>query len=228
MIGGYWEGIPIEYIGKWNTIFDNSREGPDLSARCPVCHNKELHRYYQMSRVLNSFGSEGRKISRGSEWQWCSYCRIYEHLEVMVPDWWTPYLEIDGNKLTATPEILDMAYKDEKKINKWEDIPEQYLEKWDKIFNQNPEEAILYESCPVCNHKMLRQYYSLALPGPIRYKKREYKGQGAHWEWCAACFRYKFIYLCSVPLNWDYELEIEPWKLMAIPEPINEKMQLVE
>ena len=215
----------MEYIEKWRNIFDNNKEGSNLSVCCPVCRNKELHRYYQIGKMVKLSKSEEKYISKGSEWQWCSYCRIYEHAEVQVPDWWIPDLEIDGNKLTAIPEILDMAYQDEKRVNKWESVPEQFLEIWDKIFDQNSGEAVLDENCPICNQKMLRQYYTLTLPEQIRYKKKIYKGQGAHWEWCAACFRYKFSHLSPVPLNWDYKLEMEHWKLMAIPEPINEKMQ---
>lgn len=228
MINGYWESIPTEYIREWRNIFADSREGADLSACCPVCHNKKLHRYYQMGRMIKSAKNGEENVPRGSEWQWCSYCRIFEHAEVVVPDWWIPNLEIDGNKLTAIPEILDMAYQDEKRVNKWKNVPEQCLETWDKIFNQNPGEDTLGERCPVCNKKMLRQYYTLAIPGPILYKKKRYKGQGAHWEWCGACFRYKFSHSCPVPLNWDYKLEIEPWKFMTIPEPINEKIRLNE
>ena len=221
---GYWKGVPDEYIEGWKNIFLNSMEGPDLSACCPVCRHKELHRYYQTGGAVKASECPDQNIVKGAEWQWCSYCRTYEHAQVMVPDWWISRLEIDGNKLTAIPEILDMAYQDEKRVNKWRDVPERYLKLWEQIFHENNIKAELNEKCPVCNEKMLRQYYMIGRPGPVRYKKMLYKGQGGHWEWCAACFRYRYDYSSYVPLDWDYELEIEPWKLMTIPEPINERM----
>ena len=224
MKDGYWEGVPAEYTERWRRIFDNNKEGPDISICCPICHNKGLHRYYQTGKRMKSPADSEQYSVRGSEWQWCSYCRTFEHAEVKVPDWWIPSLEIDGNKLTAIPEILDIAYQDEKIVNKWSSVTEQYIESWNKIFSENQEKAVLNESCPICGKKMLRQYYTLDTSEHVKYKKKMYKGQGAHWEWCAACFHYKFNHRTYVPLNWVCEISIEPWKLMTIPEPINEKM----
>lgn len=224
MNDGYWESVPDEYIEEWANIFLNSMEGPDLSACCPICHHKELHRYYQTGRTMKVLECSGFNIVKGAEWQWCSCCRAYEHVQVKIPDWWIPKLEIDGNKLTAIPEILDMAYQDVNRVNKWNDVPAQYLNRWEQIFQENCNQHILNEKCPICQKKSLRQYYALDLPGPVRYKKKLYKGKGQHWEWCTACFRYKYSHLSYVPVDWDYELEIKPWKLMIIPEPINETM----
>ena len=225
MEGGYWKGVPIELIENWRSIFSKNKEGPNLSASCPVCHNKGLHRYYQAGKKMIMTTGSDQFIAKGAEWQWCSFCRSFEHAQVLVPDWWVPSLEIDGNKLTAIPDILNMAYQDAGKVNKWNRVPEQYLKLWDKIFSENQGEAVLKENCPVCNRITLLQYYSLNVHGPIKYKKKLYKGQGAHWEWCAFCFHYKYENLTYVPLEWTYELEIEPWELMSIPEPINEKMR---
>ena len=224
MNDGYWTSVPIECIKKWKSIFGNNTEGPNLSESCPVCQNKGLHRYYQVGKKMKTITSSNEYIARGAEWQWCSFCRSYEHGQVLVPNWWVPCLEIDGNKLTAIPEILDIAYRDEKKVNKWTSVPEQYFKLWDEIFSQNQEVVILKDNCPICNRKKLLQYYTLDMPKQIKYKKKLYKGQGAHWEWCAACFHYKFDNLSYVPLDWDYELSIQPWKFMTIPEPINEQM----
>lgn len=215
----YWKSVPIEYIEKWKSIFLSNREGYNLSVRCPVCNNKGLHRHYQLGIELDP------NVIKGAEWQWCSYCRIFEHGQVQVPKWWVPSLEIDGNKLTAIPEILDMAYQDSKKVNKWTEIPVQYRKLWDEIFDKNQGDIFLREKCPICNSKKLCQYYTLDIPGKMKYKKRMYKGKGAHWEWCATCFHYSFKNLTYVPLDWDSDLNIEPWKLVTIPEPINEKIE---
>lgn len=224
MNDGFWKGVPDEYIEEWTKIFLNSMEGPDLSAHCPICHHEELHRYYQTGRAVKVSEHPGKYFVKGAEWQWCSYCRTYEHAQVMVPDWWIPKLEIDGNKLTVVPEILDIAYQDENRVNKWREVPEQYLKLWGQIFHENCVKEVLNEKCPICNKKMLRQYYTLEIPGSVRYRKKLYKGKGVHWEWCAACFRYKYSNLSYVPLDWDHELAIEPWKLTTVPEAINECM----
>lgn len=226
MKGGYWESVPAEYEEKWITIFSDSREGADLSACCPVCNKKALHRYYQSDRVVEAPECPGKYIVRGGEWQWCSYCRSYEHAQVRVPDWWVPNVKIEGDKLSAVPAVLDMAYQDEKRVNRWNCVPGEYLKQWNRIFSENCGESVLHEYCPICNNKMLRQYYLMNMSGQVRHKKKLYKGRGTHWEWCASCFRYRFDHMSYVPLEWECELRVEPWKLMVIPEPIHEKMCL--
>lgn len=222
----YWQSVPIECIEEWKSIFRNNTEGAHLSENCPVCQNKELHRYYQVGRRMEAITGSNQYIARGAEWQWCSFCKSYEHQQVLVPAWWVPCLEIDGNKLTAIPEILDMAYQDEKRVNKWNRVPEQYVKLWNAIFSQNQEVVILKDKCPICSQKKLLQYYTLDIPKPVKYKKKWYQGQGAHWEWCAACFHYQFDNLAYIPSDWDYKLDVESWEFMTIPEPLNEKMRL--
>lgn len=43
-------------------------------------------------------------------------------------------------------------------------------------------------------------------------------------EDCPVCFHYEHKHLAYVPLEWDCVLDIEPWKFMAISEPIHEIM----
>lgn len=224
MNDGYWKDVPRDCYEEWSNIFVNDREGSDLSASCPVCHKKGLHRYYNAHKKMKmEIGSE-QYIGRGGVWNWCSFCRSYEHGQAWVPDWWVPGVEVDGDKLTAIPSVLDMAYQDAHRVNKWKSVPEQYNELWNEIFSKNQGEVVLKEDCPICNEKRLFQYYELSRPEQVKYKKKLYKGQGYHWEWCASCFHYKFDYSIYVPLDWDYELDIESWKLMVIPEYINEKI----
>lgn len=224
MSDGYWKCVPMEYVEKWKYIFSDSKEGPNLSACCPICHKKGLHRYYQKSNIEKPLIASEEYVAKGAEWQWCSFCRTYEHAEVLVPEWWVPDVEVDGNKLTAIPEILEIAYQDEKKVNKWRAVPEAYCKLWNKVFNENRGDVVLKEACPICSRRMLRQYYAFGVSEQMKYKKKPYKGQGAHWEWCASCFHYRFNHLAYVPLEWDCDLNIEAWRLMVIPEPINERM----
>lgn len=218
MYNGYWENVPDKYSAAWREIFSKNVEGTNLSECCPICHKRSLHRYYQVEKIVE----DKKHMSIGAEWQWCSYCRHYEHTQVIVPDWWQPDFVIDGDKLTVIPEILDVAYRDIEKINRWNSVPKAFVSLWNEIFDQNRNESRINENCPICNCRMLRQYYTLAISNPIKYKKQFYKGQGARWEWCANCFHYKFDNLSFVPNDWQNELEIETWRLMSVPEPINE------
>lgn len=213
----YWKSIPKEYIEEWKFIFDMNREGANLSNSCPICNSKSLHRYYHK----NNTGNEILYNDRGAEWQWCSSCRHYEHLEGVVPNWWSHDLHIDGNKLSHVPEIIDRAYKDPESINKWRLVPDEYLQLWSERFIEDKSQVHLLEECPICNKKTLYQYYSLNISKRIKYKKKIYQGQGAHWEWCSTCYHYKFDYLTYIPLEWCCLFTIEPWRLMTIPEPIN-------
>ena len=178
MNDGYWKNVPEKYIEKWNSIFLRSREGPNLSANCPICHNKGLHRFYQVGKRLKLSVDSEQYIAKGSEWQWCSHCRSFEHGEVLVPSWWVSELKIDGTKLTAIPEILDMAYEDESRVNRWNSVPEKYEKLWEMIFCENQEEAVLNKKCPICGNKSLYQYYTLDIPGQINYKKKSIKDKG--------------------------------------------------
>lgn len=90
-----WKSVPEKYIEKWNSVFSKSREGPNLSANCPICQNKGLHRFYQVGKKLKLSVDSELYIAKGSEWQWCSYCRSFEHGEVLVPSWWASELKID-------------------------------------------------------------------------------------------------------------------------------------
>lgn len=223
MGSGFWKSVPAEYIEKWREIFSDNQEGCNLSICCPICKEKGLHRYYQTARRVEKKENDIHRV-KGAEWQWCSFCRCFEHGQVSVPDWWDSRIEIDGNKLMAIPEILEMAYQDFEKVDKWKSVPEHDLDLWNEIFSQNQNESILKVNCPICNENKLRQYYTINIPKQTKYKKQVYKGMGAHWEWCANCFHYKFNNMAYVPLEWSCELNIESWKLMAIPEPINDKM----
>ena len=104
-----WRGVPLSKLDAWTQVFNASREGINLSAPCPVCGARALHRYYQIGRPINRTIGEHRFIAEGASWEWCSICRSYEHGRALVPDWWLPTLVVDEAKLTAEPEILEEA-----------------------------------------------------------------------------------------------------------------------
>ena len=46
----------------------------------------------------------------GSYWEWCGSCRSYEHMSGYVPISWVVELSgIDHSKLTAIPDMIDIA-----------------------------------------------------------------------------------------------------------------------
>jgi len=220
----YWKGVPEEYAKKWVKTYSDNKEGAHLSDSCPICNHKELHRYYQMGKPIDRIVDSNKYIATGAEWQWCGFCRHFEHMQSLVPDWWKCDLQIDGNKLTVIPAVLDLAYRDIKKVNKWNLVPNQFLEIWNDLFDNNSSEVHLAGDCPICGKKGLYQYYTVSIPGEKKYIKKIYKGQGAHWEWCNSCYHYRFDHLSYVPLNWEYMINIDPGKLMTIPELINDEI----
>ena len=63
-----------------------STEGEDLAEPCPVCGHIALHRWFEASpRIPRPDGVE--RPERGSQWQWCSECRCYEHIPGVVTPW---------------------------------------------------------------------------------------------------------------------------------------------
>ena len=107
-----WRGIPPEYTDRWREIYNNAapEEGMHLSDACPVCGDTELYRYYSLlktqPRLLGGIMYKGP----GSYWEWCGSCRSYEHVSGYVPISWVVELSgIDHSKLTAIPDMIDIA-----------------------------------------------------------------------------------------------------------------------
>lgn len=115
-----WQDIPEEHWKKWREIFGASQESLNLSDPCPICGNKQLHRYYQIGRKKNMILGGNHFIAQGALWEWCSGCRSFLHASAAVPEWWSPpELDIDKSKLTALPEALEQA------IRNRQDTPQQ-------------------------------------------------------------------------------------------------------
>jgi hypothetical protein len=103
-----WHDVPEEKVRVWREAFDASTEGTDLRASCPVCGEQTLHRWFYLHRVQLSV-SDGRAWQgRGSQWQWCSSCRSYEHSSGLVPDWWIPTFEIPLEVLKHDPDAIEL------------------------------------------------------------------------------------------------------------------------
>lgn len=107
-----WRGVPLKHIEAWQRTFADSREGVNVTAPCPVCGSRALHRYFQVGEPIDSMVSGLRFVARGASWEWCSSCGSYEHATVLVPDWWKPVpLLFDEQALTAEPEQLEIGLR---------------------------------------------------------------------------------------------------------------------
>lgn len=104
-----WLGVPPEREAEWRAVFQSSREGLGLTARCPVCGVAGLRRWYQVNRPEARVIDGVRYVARGGLWQWCGACRSFEHFSALVPEWWACDLEVDEGRLTALPTAIEEA-----------------------------------------------------------------------------------------------------------------------
>lgn len=104
---GKWRGVPVSFVAAWQDAFQTASAGHSVDAACPVCGKPGLHRYYSEGPLLQS--SMPGFVSRGGLWEWCSFCRTFEHSSVLVPDWWKSDLDVDESRLTVEPEALQRA-----------------------------------------------------------------------------------------------------------------------
>jgi hypothetical protein len=104
-----WTSIPEAALDRWRHAFSTPSAGVDVEALCPICGERQLHRYYQVGARLPAAASGSSFVARGALWEWCSNCRTYEHASALVPTWWQGDLSVDVGALTALPDALESA-----------------------------------------------------------------------------------------------------------------------
>lgn len=104
-----WTSIPEAARERWRQTFSIPGTGVDLNDPCPVCGERQLHRYYQVGPRLPVTAPLSQFVARGALWEWCSNCRSYEHATALVPGWWQPDIVVDEGALTALPDALEAA-----------------------------------------------------------------------------------------------------------------------
>jgi len=109
-----WNGVPLHLVEIWNDVFQKSPETLNLSSPCPVCGSIALHRWYQIGRPIDKIARGQRFIARGALWEWCSACRTYSHSSALVPEWWSSCLVVNEADLTAEPEAIEKAIREQK------------------------------------------------------------------------------------------------------------------
>lgn len=106
-----WQSVPCEKLSSWRRAFELNPGNHDVEAGCPVCGKPELHRYYQVGPPIDRIVNGVVFVARGACWEWCSSCLSYEHYSALVPDWWHSNLAVDESLLTAYPDVLEHAVK---------------------------------------------------------------------------------------------------------------------
>ena len=95
-----WKGVPEQHLKAWYQIFQSSREILKLSAKCPMCGNTSLYRWFLLSDV---------ETRRGGGWEWCRTCKRFEHYSAKVPQWWECDLAVNTHELTPYPDVIERA-----------------------------------------------------------------------------------------------------------------------
>jgi hypothetical protein len=104
---GTWQDVPIDLVRTWRGLFDASAEGLDLAADCPVCRSRSLHRWFNLAKAEALIHAGRAWQGSGSQWQWCSTCRSYEHSRSLIPDWWIAPFDIDLAVLAHNPAAIE-------------------------------------------------------------------------------------------------------------------------
>ena len=102
-------GPLLNSLSAWRQVFAASRDDVDVVETCPVCGRQTLHRWFYLERAMPTRDAVGSWQGRGSEWQWCSSCRSYEHYVGLVPDWWAEPFTIDLEELYEDPGPIEDA-----------------------------------------------------------------------------------------------------------------------
>lgn len=104
-----WQDVPNEHVAQWREVFFSTKEGLNLSAPCPICGCRSLHKFYHLHRLVSKTIGDEKFIGDGSLWTWCSHCLSYEHYSAFVPEWWHDTLPVDEARLSHQPEALEEA-----------------------------------------------------------------------------------------------------------------------
>lgn len=112
-----WKDVPEESFSQWLNIFNASREGFNVSAPCPICEEKTLHRYYRMDDGEERIIQGNRFIGSGDLWEWCGSCRTFAMYSAAIPEWWTCDLSVDQSSLTLNPEPIEEAFRKRKAMD---------------------------------------------------------------------------------------------------------------
>jgi len=104
-----WKEVPNELLAAWRSVFDHAVVRMDLVENCPVCGVATLHQWFSLASPREVTMQGRRWKGSGSQWQWCSTCRSYEHSSAWVPDLWSDPLDVDGTTLMTDPGAIEAA-----------------------------------------------------------------------------------------------------------------------
>ena len=106
-----WKGVPQEVSSTWRDIFDRNPTSANLKESCPICGKRSLHQYYLIDSEEHRVVRGVRFRGSGSLWEWCGWCRHYEHMSALVPEGWDFNLELDPAKLRHDPSYINEIFE---------------------------------------------------------------------------------------------------------------------
>ena len=112
-----WGDVPLEKQQEWQRAFNIEAEGIIVLGKCPICGQNSLRHYYYLERKEPHEIQGVHFQGRGSSWEWCSNCRVYQHARALVPAEWNGTLSgLDHYNLTPIPDMIEAFYMAQKNI----------------------------------------------------------------------------------------------------------------
>ncbi|UUS33396.1 MULTISPECIES: hypothetical protein [Streptomyces] len=108
---GGWRLVPPGLLAAWRAAFDAEPAAPDLSAPCPHCGARDLHRWYRVDGPLDEEFDGVRAVAYGWRTEWCASCHLsQEDGDTFVPDYWrSPYDVPGAHGMTFSPRLVEAA-----------------------------------------------------------------------------------------------------------------------
>ncbi|AZM59141.1 MULTISPECIES: hypothetical protein [unclassified Streptomyces] len=110
---GDWRLVGPELLDAWRAAFDAEPAAADLSAPCPRCGARDLHRWYRVDDPLDLDGTfDGvRAAAHGWLTEWCAACHLcHEDGDTFVPDHWrSPYDVPEAFEMKFAPRHVEAA-----------------------------------------------------------------------------------------------------------------------
>ncbi|WP_314250507.1 hypothetical protein [Streptomyces sp. DSM 40907] len=107
---GTWQETSQEMHSLWRDVFNSEATTTDLSALCPSCQNKDLHRWFVLESAKPRTVLGVEYSGRGRVWEWCGTCHTFEHyMDGFVPIWWAEPYRVDADELRYDPGPVEAA-----------------------------------------------------------------------------------------------------------------------
>lgn len=104
----------------------------------------------------------------------------------------------------------------------WSGVSSHLTREWQRTFQDEHLTENLSAPCPNCHQKTLHQWYQVGEPYEKEIEGNKYMAKGGGWQWCSSCKIYEH-FSGLVPKGWKSKIQVDPFKLSALPEAIEEE-----